>query len=378
MKKINVLFKESNNFIIKALYRRNISILNIKNNTFTIYKKDLEKIPRIYIKDIEYKGYDRLKDVFKQNKYFFITSMICIILMIIISNMIFKVEIMHDDKNIRRIIKEELNEYGIGTFTFRKSYNKLDIIKKKIKKDYKDKIEWIDIVREGVVYKVKIEERIINKKKITPKYCDIISTKDANIISLNIYRGESLKDLKDFVSKGETIVSGAINFNDDVVSYTCANGEVYGNTWYKINVNIPYTRAVKQLTNKHMINIGILRGNKTTRLLRIHYNNYDIEKKKLFSFGKIKIYLENVKEYNYIRKVYNNKETLDKAREMARKRLKNRLGAKGKILSEKVLQSQDYDSIMVVEFFYSVSEPIGRQVAREIPQKGEKEDETTR
>lgn len=378
MKKINVIFNESNNYIITILRRRKINIININNNIFTLYKDDLEKIPKIYIKKIDYVGLDRLVEVFKDNKYFFVVGFLCFILMIISSRMIFKIEIMHDDKEIRNIIRESLRENNVHAFTFSKSYNELERIKKEIKKNYKDRIEWLDIVREGVVYKVKVEERVINKRKSTPKLCDIISMKDANIINYNVYRGEALKDLGDFVSKGETIISGTINFNENTVGYTCANGEIYGNTWYKISVNIPFAHYVKQPTKRKMINIGVQKGSKYKRLFNIHFKNYDISKKKIVSIGSVKIYFEIVKEYKISQKIYTKKEALDEASRKAYKSLKNRIGKRGDILSEKVLQSEDYNSIMMVEFFYSVSEPIGRQVAREIPQKGEKEDETTR
>ena len=378
MKKINVIFNESNNYIITILRRRKINIININNNIFTLYKDDLEKIPKIYIKKIDYVGLDRLVEVFKENKYFFVVSFLCLIIMIMLSNMIFKIEVMHDDKEIRSIIKEELRNNGVNIFTFRKSYNELERIKKEIKKNYKDRIEWLDIVREGIVYKVKVEERVINKRKSTPKLCDIISMKDANIINYNVYRGEALKDLGDFVSKGETIISGTINFNENTVGYTCANGEIYGNTWYKVNVNIPFKHNVKQMTNKKKINIGVLNGNKYRRIFNIHFKNYDISKKKIVSIGSVKIYLEIVKEYKISQKIYTRKEALDEASKRASRSLKNRIGNQGNILSEKVLQSDNYNSIMMVELFYSVSEPIGRQVAREIPQKGEKEDEATR
>ena len=98
----------------------------------------------------------------------------------------------------------------------------------------------------------------------------------------------------------------------------------------------------------------------------------------MISIGRVNIYFENVKEEERIVKKYKVQKATHIASIKAQKSLNRKLGKKGKILSEKVLQSDVYNSIMYIEFFYSVSEPIGKQVGRELSKKGVEEDEITK
>ena len=378
MKKIKVLFNESNRYIIQILRRRNIDIYNINDDVFTINTDDLDKIPKYYIKEIKYTGLEKYKRDLYNNRLYILLVIIGFLLMILCSHMILKVEIMHNDKDLRNLVREYLKDNGISPFTFRKPYKKVEQIKNSLKKTYSDEIDWIEIEREGVVYKVKLEEKIIVKNTKQKPLCDIISTKDASILSMGISRGEIIKDLGDFVSKGETIVSGTVKFNEEATLQTCAEGEIYGNTWYKINVNMPLDHKVKKVTKRRIFDIGVERGSKYTRIFKIHFDNYDITKHKLLSFGRTTIYFESVNEYKVKVKRYNKKDAVKYASNKAKIELKKRIGTKGVILSEKVLQSDIYNSIMYIEFFYSVSEPIGKQVIRELPKKGVKEDEVTK
>ena len=132
------------------------------------------------------------------------------------------------------------------------------------------------------------------------------------------------------------------------------------------------------MTKKRILNIGIEKGSKYKRIFRVHFKNYKVKKRRIISFGKVNIYLETVNEIEGKVKRFNEKEGIKEASKRAKKNLNRRIGPKGKILSEKVLQSDVYDSIMYIEFFYSVSEPIGKQLNRELPKKGVEEDEVTK
>ena len=63
-----------------------------------------------------------------------------LILLFILSKMIFSIEVIHSNKDIRDLIYKELNYHGINTFTFKKDYHKLESIENKILSDNKDKL----------------------------------------------------------------------------------------------------------------------------------------------------------------------------------------------------------------------------------------------
>ena len=62
-------------------------------------------------------------------------------------------------------IKNEIANNNIEKFTLRKSFQKLENIKKKIKSDNKDIIDFIEIERKGMIYIVKVTEKVYERKR---------------------------------------------------------------------------------------------------------------------------------------------------------------------------------------------------------------------
>ena len=376
MNKIGIIFKNSRYFY-KYIQSKKINIDIIGKNMAVINKEDLNKIPKYYIVSTFEIGLNKIPLFVKENLFFIITILIGLLIMVIASHMVFKIEILHDDPVIRKIIKEELDYYNIKVLTFKKDKKKLNYIKKQIKKDNSSHIEWLEIIEDGMKYTVKVEERIITKEKKTKKYCDIISTKSAVISNVKTIHGDSVLTIDDYVNKGDVIISGEIKQGEEIKNYVCAEGLVYGKTWYKINVNLPLYYTNKKYTGRKKYNIAIKTNSFTKELLNNHFDNYDISNKKLFAIGKYNIVLETIYEYEPIKKKYSEKEALMVTKKLAKEKLKILLSESGKIIDEKILQYSSYNSIMYIEFFYSTDEIISKQVAREIPTEGDKKDDVT-
>ena len=138
--KIKIKGKNIINFI-KKLHKNNIELyeieqINYKEANIKIDKKDLdklEKIKTIYeIEIVKIYGIDKLKYLIKKNIFVIIFLIIGISIIIFLSNLIFDVEIVHSNKEIREIIKEELDNYNIKKYYIKKNYNKLQKIKEQI------------------------------------------------------------------------------------------------------------------------------------------------------------------------------------------------------------------------------------------------------
>ena len=181
---------------IKRLKDNNINIINIdyvdKNINILIFLSDLEKVLKlktVYDIDIvSYKGLFSFKNSILNNKFILISILICFILFYIGTSMIFSIDILTNDKKMKDKLMLELEDLGISKYKFKKDYNTLQIIKKKIKDKYRDSIEWIEIESLGTKYIVRYEERIKNKDNTKSEYRHIIAKRDAVIKSLNIKR----------------------------------------------------------------------------------------------------------------------------------------------------------------------------------------------
>ncbi len=373
MNKIKIKIPSDNHYIIKKFHRKNIDIFNIeyigKTAIYTIDEADLEKIN---IEDIEIISYRGLKSFIKKIKYnihFIISCLIIILLLYFFGGCIIKVEVIHSNKDIRALLENELFSLGIKSFTFKKSFEELQTIKEHIKKEYPNDIEWLEIVDDGMKYTIRVEERIITEKKDPPKYCNIVSTKDAVIMNITSHKGQAILGINDHVKNGDIIVSGKIKFNEETKSHTCAEATVYGNTWYRVGANLPLDHETKEYTGKKKNNLAFEIGTKYTRIFKIHFDEYDVEKKCIFRLGHFAIYKETVKEYYTKKEKYTEEEAYNEALKQAKEKLEIKLNNQATILSEKVLQSNTYNSIISIDVFYSVKEIIGKQVEAQIEEE---------
>lgn len=371
MNRIKIKVPTDSHYIIKSFYRKNIDIYNIEyTSNGTIYTIDEDNLEKILLDDIEIVSYKGIKSLlFKVKRYmhFLISCLISLILLYFMSGIIVKVEVIHSDKDIRALLEDELYSLGVKSFTFKKTFQELQDIKSHIKNEYPNDIEWLEIIDDGMKYTVRVEERIITKKEETPEYCNIVSTKDAIIMNITSQKGQAVLGINDHVKNGDVIVSGQIKFNEEIKSHTCAEAIVYGNTWYRVGANIPLEHETKVYTGKRKSNLAIEIGTNYNRIFKIHFDEYDISKKCLFRLGHFAIYKETVKEYYTKKESYTEEEAKTEALKQAREKLEVKLPQNSTILSEKVLQSNTYNSIISIDVFYSIKEIISKQIREQIP-----------
>lgn len=360
---------------LKILYKHGIDIEYIDYRedgpVYTISIDDLDKLEAYDLEILSFRGFKNIVLKFYRKRHFIAAIMLSILLMFILSNFCFAVNIIHSDKNIRTLIEDELYDHGIRPFMPKKSFKRIQEIKNHIKSTYPNDIEWLEIIDDGMKYTVRVEERILTSIPDDKDFCNVISKKDATINSITSSKGQNVVGTNDLVKKGDVLISGEIKFNEETKSHTCANGTVYGNTWYQVAVSIPLEHTVSNYTGKKKNNLAIEVGTKYTRIFKVHFDEFEAEKKALFKFGSFAIYKETIKEITKTKEKYTKEQALEEAKKEGQKKLKTNLGEDATILDEKVLQSEDYNSIISIEFFYSVKEIISETVVEEYVKKDE-------
>ena len=322
----------------------------------------INKYIKIYdIKLIDYKGINKIKYLLKTNLIFFISFIIGIIYLITLSNMIFSIDIMTNNNDIKKIILNELDYYGISKYHFVKSFDEKEIIKEKILNDHKDKIEWLEIDRSGTKYIINVLERVINNKNKDNEYRDLVSNKNAIIKEIRASSGEIIKKVNDYVNKGDVIVSGKITKNDEVKKYVEASGVVYGETWYNVIVNMPINYQYREYTGKSKKRLIINLFNKKIKLFNFsNYENEEIEDNIIIESKILPINLSysNIKEIKIIDDIYTNDRVLEEGVEIAKEKLLSTLDKESKILSQKKLKLYLNNSKIYLEVFFKVYENI--------------------
>lgn len=340
-RQINIYYLEKNisELIIIISYSDYLELLNIK----TSYK--IEVIKRYGINKINY--------YFKRYLLLLLFIILGMLFDIILSNIIFNIEVIHPKEEVRKIVLRDLEELGIKKYHFKVNYQKRELIKEKLKKKEKDLIDWIEIEEEGTKYIIKLEEKKIKKEKKSCSPRNIIASKNALILDMKTISGESKKKKNDYVVKGETIISGIIYNKEDAVSKRCARGAIYGEVWYKVKVLIPKEKEVLAPTNSTKYVPVINFFNKKTRDFKKHsYNIIDS------SFIPIKIGVRKYREVKVKRVEITLEEVDKKALSEASKKIECKLKNKEKILAKKVLKKRRKDSKIEVDVFIRVKENI--------------------
>lgn len=366
--KIKIEGKDVKRFI-KKLYSNNIYFNDIEMYDKYAYvevdKSNYEKLKQIKtiykIEIVKLYGIIRIIDFIKRYSLFLIILGVGLLYLIFLSNIIFKVEVIHSKREIRDLLYKELKYYNIDKYHFVKSYKEKEKIEEYILNKHKDKLEWLEIERIGTKYEVRVEERIIKKENDKLDVQNIVAKKDGIITKIEASKGEIVKKIGDYVKKGDIIISGTIKKDDVIKGKVAASGNVYAEVWYKTIVDMPYYYKNSTKTGRKR------------KVLKIKFLDKDIY---IFGFKKYKFYDErkilylksrilpigfsyslerelNVEEY-----LYSPEEAVNTAIEYASKKLQKNLGENESIISKTVLNSNENENYITVEIFYKVNENI--------------------
>lgn len=363
---------EGNNIerFIKRLKNNNIEILDIKyinkNKIYIkIYKKDYEtlmSIKTIYkVTLVEYFGLIKLKNNILNNKYLIICILVALIFMNIITNLIFSIDILTNDSKMKNELINELKDLGIKKYSFKKTYDEIQIIKKKILNNHKEDLQWIEIESLGTKYIVKYEPRVITNIDKNYTLRNIVALKDAVITDMDISSGQIVKNVKSYVKAGDVIVSGFISLNDNIKNTVSAQGTVYGETWRNVLITSPYKyyESIKTGTKKKVFVINFL--NKQIELF--NFNKYKTKNKKDFIILKnnllpIMFMYQTQEETKVKDELLTENQLIEKAINYSKKKIETSLSEEEYVKDYKVLSKQKNDDSITLNIFFSVIEDI--------------------
>lgn len=367
--KIKVEGKNINNFIHR-LIKNNINIekvipISYKEAHLIVDYRELVKIQKIKtiykVKVIKYYGRLRLLKRTKRDIFLLLSLLVGVLTIYILSNMIFKIEVIHSNKNIIKLVNEELYSNGIRKYHFVKSYSEVEKIKKKILKDNKDSIEWLEIIREGTKYTVRVEERIINKKEDSDKIYDIVASKNAVIKIIVANSGEKVKNINTYVKKGETIISSQITLPNSTTIEKSASGTITGEVWYTVRVEYPYIYNETLYTGnkKKVLVFNLL--NKRISFFDFHkYKTFERNIKYIFNNNFIPFSLTYEDEYEtkIINDTYTKETASKKAIEVAKEKLLDKYSTIIDINDIKIINEEDLSTKIVLDLFITCTEDI--------------------
>ncbi len=369
---------------VQSLYKRGIRFYDLEEGvssvvvtvSFSDYQK-IQEIPTIYeIRVLKYQGWIHVKRLLYRYRIFLLSLFLGIFLLSFLCHVIFQVQIVHDQKEMRDFLAEELKKRGIQKYHFIKTFEEKEKIEADLLTKFRDKLEWLEIERIGTKYIVRVEERKVLEEKEENIPRDLIAKKKGVILSIQASQGEVVKKVHDYVEAGDVLVSGVIKNKDTIKDYVAAKGQVFAETWYQVQVEIPYFHHETTKTGKKGKALSFQFLSKNWKFFSSFRKTQD---KILFSLSNPLLpfsfsYLleEEVVEEDSL---YSYDAALLKAREVALQKLMDSLGKEDEIIYEKNLKNYEEDSKIVVEMFFKVKEDITSYIATSKQEESEKFDE---
>lgn len=354
--------------ILTRIIKENINIEEIKYEKdrliFKVSYEDYRKLKDIRtsykIEIIKTVGARRIVQLYQKYKVSLTIFVISVFFIIFMSHFIVFINIESNNSTIKDIINKELIRYNIEPFTLKKKYNNLKNISANIKNDNLDKIEWIEFQQKGVFLIVRVIPRIQNEPDNDRKYKDIVASQNGYIRKIKSSKGQLLKNIDDYVKKGEVIVSGNIFRNDKVVGKVKANGKVYAEVWYLVKTNQSFS-YLNASSTKGRIGISVFINDNELKLLylpmKVSVNTNSV----LFHNRNFSINLKREKMYIRKRQIYNYSE-LQKILELkAKKEILNNLNDDEYIISQKTLKKYSKNGKMYIEVFFKCYQDIAEE-----------------
>ena len=354
-------------YFLAKLIKKNIRYSNLKLGSkeiiFDISLNDYKIIKDIKtsyeIEVISNLGIYKYFVLFIRYWYLFLFFILSLIYIVFLSNVIFEVEVVHSNNSIKQLVISNLRELGISKYRLKVNFSEKERIVSEILKKESNDLEWMEIEEVGCKYIVRVEQR---KKNSDDNLCNerhIVAKKNAMISSIFAIDGEVVKKKFDYVKKGDILISGFIYNKEKIVSKKCAVGEVIGEVWYKVLVELPTNYYEEKVTGKESSNFEIVFFNNNLNLFN-KFNNYQVKRFRLLESNLLPIglYFSTYLETDIIEYDYSIDNVDEAAIKIAEEKIYNKLGKDIQINQKKVLKKSENNSKIVVEVFIKVLENI--------------------
>lgn len=358
--------KHIDRFIHKLAHHK-IELLNIKYKKDAVYIRvyscdypKVLKLKTIYdVNVVDAFGLIKIKKVLSVNRFIIFSIIFGLSFFLFLTNVIFEVEVVHSSGEIRNFLTNELKTFGMKEYSLKKSFRKITEIKEEILAKYPEKIEWLEIEVVGTKYVVRVELREIPNNKEEEVNRHVVAKKDALIKKIEALEGMIIKEVNNYVKKGDIIISGNILLNDESKGVVSAKGEVFGEVWYTTTVEYPFTYYEERLTGKKKKVLSFKFLNRSFELFSTFENKKSTEKTLLKNnLLPIKLVLEHQEELIIIDQVLTEEEAIDKAIVLGQEKMKKELNDEEYIVSNKVLKVNIKENKVVVDIFFVVYENI--------------------
>ena len=361
---------------INICIAKRISIWNMKREKAAILYanigiRDFKRIKQIVkktksrVKILEKKGIPFIIHKYRKRKFFLVFFALILILLFIISNFVWNIEIIGETNIPKEELIKTLNGQGLKIGVLKKNISSREIINKM--RLIRDDIAWMGISIKGTNVKVEIKEsekapEIIDKNV----YCNIVADKVGIITKINVQDGLASVKVGDLVNKGDVLVNGFLEGKYTDTRYVHAMADIEAKVWHSKKEKFYFNQQIKVATGlteeKHSIKIKNFKINFYKTLSK--FQNYDTinTDKKIMLFPNFYLPIEIIKktnsEYVLVNKTYTEEELTEIAKVKINEELLKEIDEECSIIDKKINIYKEAEYVEI-EIIYETIEKIG-------------------
>ncbi|MCQ6273636.1 sporulation protein YqfD [Bacillus sp. V3B] len=360
---INILTRSG--FLIWEVRR-----LGVQSITFKMKLNDVKKF-RHYargsgcrIEFIKGEGFPFLLKRLFHNSGFLVGAILFMFVILLLSNMIWGIHVKGADPATEYKIHKELDKLGVKVGKLQFFVDNVESIQRQLTNNIEE-ITWVGVELQGTAYHLQVVEK--NEPK-QPEYLspqNLVAKKKAVIVDMFVEEGQAVVDIHDKVEEGQLLVSGLIGKEGQNLQVP-AKGEIWGETWYKSDVELPI-KSTFQVYNgnekqKYYIKIADFKI-PIWGFGKIDFKEYETESnEKNINFMKwilpFSFISDTHRENEEETRIYSKEEAFKVAKEMAKLDIKNRLSEDAIIKGEKVLHQSIDNGKVTISIHFQIIENI--------------------
>ncbi|RSD22739.1 sporulation protein YqfD [Mesobacillus subterraneus] len=354
---------------LNHLTRNGVSIWNVKKHgseavTFYVNLQDVKKLripareSQCKIRFLERAGGPFFLRELWTNSGFLIGACLFLGLIMLLSNMVWGIEIKGASPATEHQIRKELDKMGISVGKLQFSIDNVESIQKELT-DKIGALTWIGVELKGTTYHFQAVEKSEPKKAeaVGPRH--LVAKRKAAIVKIFVEKGEPVVKVNEYVLPGQLLVSGVYG-NEDNLKAVAASGEILGETWYSTKVELPLKSTFQVFNGNEKRKYAIKIAGKALPVWgfgKPEFSEFEAEMNeqnvKFFKWElPLKVEKTTFREREQVTRIYSREEAVESAKELARKDIKNYLPENAIIKGEKILhQSIENDKVKLITHF---------------------------
>lgn len=371
--KVTIRGKGMERFINDCI-RNDIPVWNVRREeealSFFIRLKDVHAIRSVARKN-ECKCYLKRKAGLPfliqrslKNSGFIIGFGLFFIVILLLSNMVWGIDIKGAKPSTEHLIKKELDAMGVKVGKLQFFIDDPDTIQRKLTNNIQE-LTWVGVELIGTNYHLEVVEKNEPEKITLSGPQHIVAKKKAIITKMYVEQGQPAVTIHEHVREGQILVSGFIG-NEKNQQKVAAKAEIFGETWYRAEVIKPIETTFNVFSGKDIRKYYLKLGSFHVPVWGFNqeiFPSFEMEDDvRTVKFLKWSLPLGYVKEIYREKEVVKRSYSINEAKEAAlndgKKELQQKLGDEAEIKGQKVLHQSSENGKVKLIVLYQVIENI--------------------